>query len=137
MQLGCTSAKGAFWMQSRELQIDGVTVIEFTFDPVLDQAQAAGMAEVVEAAIAREEELRLLLDLRGTQSFALGAFVSPKGFLASLRSIGPVSRYAVVGAPALADAAVESFGAILPLEARAFRAEDYPAARQWVGAARA
>lgn len=85
--------------------------------------------------IARGGELRLLLDLSATQAFAVGAFVSPKGLVASLRSIGPVSRYATVGAPAVAAAAVESFGAILPLEARAFPADASDEARRWVAGA--
>ena len=81
-------------------------------------------------------ELRLLLDLRKTEHFALGAFLTPRGLLTSLKSIGPVSRYAVVGAPQLAAAAVESFGTILPLESRAFAAADYAEAHQWVTGAR-
>lgn len=104
----------------------------FAFDHLLDHAQVLAMAEVVDNAIAQGGELRLLLDLRQTERFAPGAFFSPKGLLSSLRSIGPVSRYAVVGAPAIAAAAVESFGKLLPLESRAFPAAAYDAAHRWV-----
>jgi hypothetical protein len=90
------------------------------------------MARVVDEAIADGGELRLLLDLRKTTSFRIGAFLSPKGFLSSLRSIGPVSRYAVVGAPDIAAAAVEGFGALLPLKSRAFDAAEIADAHRWV-----
>lgn len=111
---------------------DGPTCLIFAFDRTLDRAQVVAMAEMVDHAIARNGELRLLLDLRKTEHFALGAFLSPKGLLTSIKSIGPVSRYAVVGAPALAAAAVESFRSILPLESRAFAAAEYAAAYDWV-----
>lgn len=71
-------------------------------------------------------------DLRQTERFKVGVFLSPEGLLATIRSIGPVSGYAVVGAPAIAAHAVEGFGAILPLEARAYCATDIAAARRWV-----
>lgn len=111
------------------------TCIVFEFDRALGQAQVARMAEVVEDAIETGSELRLLLDLRRTERFELGAFLSPEGFLASIQSIRPVSRYAVVGAPAIAAAAVESFGTILPLESRAFDASEMIEARDWLLAA--
>lgn len=119
-------------MKAERLQADGATVILFEFDPVLDHAQVLAMAQAVDDAIERDGELRLLLDLSRTETFALGAFLSPKGFLTSIRSIGPVSRYAVVGAPSIAAAAVENFGAILPLKSRAFKPADIAEARRWV-----
>ncbi len=119
-------------MQYDKLHSGSATCITFHFERTLDHAQVLEMAEVVENAIAHHDELRLLLDLRLTEKFAVGAFLSPKGFLASMKSIGPVTRYAVVGAPAIAAAAVESFGAILPLHSRAFPAADIDEARAWV-----
>lgn len=119
-------------MKSEMLRTQDAACITFEFDRTLDQAQVREMARVVEGAIASETDLRLLLDLRRTQTFEAGAFLSPQGFLASVRSIGPVTRYAVVGAPAIAATAVETFGALLPLKSRAFGAEDIAEARIWV-----
>ena len=119
-------------MESEKQQTGGTTVNAFEFDATLDHAQVLTMAQVVDDAIERNGELRLLIDLRRTERFELGAFFSPKGFLTSVRSIGPVSRYAVVGAPSIAGAAVEGFGTILPLEARAFGAAEIADARRWV-----
>lgn len=119
-------------MASEQPPPGGAVVMTFVFDTRLDHAQVLAMARVVEDAIGRGEDLHLLLDLRKTEMFEMGAFLSSKGFLTSLRAIGPVSRYAVVGAPAIAAAAVESFGAILPLEARAFDAAAIAEAERWV-----
>ena len=121
-------------MISEIRESDGVTCLAFTFDPTLDNAQVSTMAQEVENAIATHTDLRLLLDLRQTHRFEIGAFLSPRGFLASARSIGPVSRYAVVGAPTLAATAVEAFGTLLPLEARAFPSDDFDQAKRWVWA---
>jgi hypothetical protein len=115
-----------------KLQTGGATCIFFHFDRTLDRAQVAEMAELVKDAITKDGELRLLLDLRCTDKFEVGAFLSPKGFLASLQSIGPVTRYAVVSAPTIAAAAVENFGTMLPLDARAFSAAEMDEARQWL-----
>ena len=115
-----------------KLQTGGATCIFFHFKRTLDRAQVSQMAEVVKDAITHDGELRLLLDLSRTEKFEIGAFLSPKGFLASLESIGPVTRYAVVGAPAIAAAAVESFGTMLPLAARAFSAAELGEARHWL-----
>ncbi|MCL9999253.1 MAG: STAS/SEC14 domain-containing protein [Erythrobacter sp.] len=122
-------------MKFDKIHADGATCILFEFERTLDHAQVVGMAEVVKDAIEQDSELRLLLDLRKTETFELGAFLSSEGFLTSVRSIGPVSRYAVVGAPAIAAAAVESFGSILPLDSRAFDASEIIEARNWVLAA--
>lgn len=119
-------------MKSQIRAIDDASCIVFEFDRTLDHAQIVEMANVVEEAIATVDDLRLLLDLRQTEKFALGAFLSPQGFLASVRSIGPVSRYAVVGAPPILASAVEAFGTIMPLQSRAFAASDIEAALRWV-----
>ncbi len=119
-------------MESRMLQADGTVAIIVRFERMLDHRQVEEMAKVVERAIETTDDLRLLLDLRDTEEFAVGAFVSPKGLMASLKSIGPVKRYAVVGAPKIAEIAVETFGAILPLEARAFDPGALDQAMIWI-----
>lgn len=109
-----------------------ITIITFAFDPTLDQTQVIEMARVVESAMAEGDDLALLLDMRATEHISPGALLSAEGFWTSLKSIGPVRRYAVVAAPAIAAAAVEAFGKLLPLESRAFDAEEIEAARMWV-----
>lgn len=121
-------------MNVEHISHDGVTVLAFAFDTTLDHAQVTEMARVVEAAMAGGGDLALLLDMRETRHFAPGAFLSGEGMWTSLRSVGPVRRYAVVAAPALAAVAVEAFGKVLPLQSRAFDAAEIDAARQWVAA---
>lgn len=116
-----------------ELLRSGDTIcIMFAFEQTLDRQQVEEMAQVVQTAIATHRDLRLLLDLRDTAEFLPDAFVSPKGLIASVRSIGPVARYAVVGAPRIAAVAVETFGKILPMESQAFAADQIEQARGWV-----
>lgn len=114
------------------LRREDVTIIAFAFDQRLDHAQIIAMARAVESAMEEGADLALLLDLRATEHISPGAFLSGAGFWTSIRSVGPVQRYAVVAAPALAAVTVEAFGLILPLESRAFDAEQIEAARRWV-----
>lgn len=111
---------------------DDVTMIAFAFEPTIDHAQVKEMARVVERAIGEGGDLALLLDMRATTHVSPGTFLSAEGAWVSLRAIGPVRRYAVVAAPAIAAAAVEAFGKVLPLQSRAFEAEEIDAARLWV-----
>jgi hypothetical protein len=106
-------------------------LIDITFGSKIDRAEVGAMAELVEDATETHDELRLLLDLTATDEIAVGAMVSPEGALVSFKSIDPVQRYAVVGAPAIAAGAVELFGKLLPLESRAFDPNAKEEARRW------
>ncbi|MFO6446316.1 STAS/SEC14 domain-containing protein [Erythrobacter sp. NE805] len=121
-------------MKVEMLHREGLTILAFAFDATLDHAQVIEMARVVESAIAEGDALALLLDMRATEHISPGAVLSAEGAWTSLRSIGPVRRYAVVAAPAIAAAGVEAFGKLLPLESRAFDAAAVDAARAWVAA---
>ncbi len=90
------------------------------------------MAQVVQTAMETHSDLRLLRDLRSTSEFSPDAFVSPQGLIASVRSIGAVKRYGIVGAPRIAAVAVETFGKILPMESQAFAADQIEQARAWL-----
>ncbi|MEE4152772.1 MAG: STAS/SEC14 domain-containing protein [Erythrobacter sp.] len=103
----------------------------FTFGPVLGKVAVEAMAHEVEQAMEQFEDLRLLLDLSATNEVEAGAFLSLEGAITSTRSIGPVSRYAVVAAPHAAASAIEGFGKFLPLEARTFEASRIAAAQAW------
>ncbi|SFP56668.1 STAS/SEC14 domain-containing protein [Tranquillimonas alkanivorans] len=53
---------------------------------------------------------------------------------ADLRSITNVDRYAVVGGPKVAQTMIESFGRVIPVDAKTFPQEDEDAAWAFVGA---
>lgn len=110
---------------------DGVGLI-FTFPRTLRREDVETMAHAVEMAMEEAQNLRLLLDFSRTTEFDLAAFASAKGAITSVKSIGPVQRYAVVGAPDLAAQAVKTFGSALPLEARTFAADYGRRAREWL-----
>jgi anti-anti-sigma regulatory factor len=101
------------------------------FGPVLDSEHVRAMADAVERAMEGTDDLRLLLDLSRTTRIEPSAFLSLSGAATSLRSIGPVSRYAVIDAPGPAAGAIEGFGKLLPLEARTFDAGEGEEARAW------
>lgn len=119
-------------MNVEKLQRRNVAILAFTFDYTLGHDQVLLMARAVEDAMAQGDDLALLLDMRATEHVSPGAFLSAEGLWTSLRSVGPVRRYAVVAAPAIASAAVEAMGKILPLESRAFDRDEIEAARAWV-----
>jgi hypothetical protein len=103
----------------------------FEFGPQLDRSAVRAMASAVEHAMKDFGDLRLVLDFGNTVEFEASAFVSIDATITSAKSIGPVSHYAVVGAPDIAAAAVESFGKLLPLDARTFAAGEIDQARSW------
>jgi hypothetical protein len=119
-------------MRSEILETPGAVYLAFTFDRALDGPQVKEMAEVVDRAMKTSDDLRLLLDMRATEEFDADAFLSPSGFVTSVKSIGPITRYAVVGAPRIAEVAVETFGKILPLESHAFAPEEIEQAQIWL-----
>jgi hypothetical protein len=108
-----------------------VTHIAIGFDRTLDRAQVEEMAKLVETEMASSSDLRLLLDLSVTQTIEPTALLSPAGAKASVKSIDPVRRYAVIGAPDLAERAIQLFGHLLPLKSRTFEPGETLAARTW------
>lgn len=113
-------------------EINGdATCILFHFERELDRSEVEAMAGIVESAMAASDDLRLVLDLSATREYDASAFISFQGALTSFKSIAPVKRYAVVGAPGVVDGAIKLFGSLLPLEARTFDTSELLAAREW------
>lgn len=109
----------------------GTACVAIRFERRLTREQVQEMARIVEEAIGTSDDVRLLLDLGATEEYEPSAFTSLEGAITSARSIGPVTRYAVVDAPAPAKAAIETFEKILPLEGRVFAAGEQARARAW------
>lgn len=115
---------------AREMH-SGAVCLTITFPARLDASAVEQMAEEVDLAMGAGDDLRLVLDFSGTIDIAAEAFASPQGFVTSVKSIGPIKRYAVVDAPDIAAKMIEFFGAILPLEANSFDKGELEPARQW------
>lgn len=109
----------------------GVANMTVAFAEQVGRVDVDAMAEFVADAMKKHDRINLLLDFNQTQSFDVSAATSIQGAIVSAKSIGPIERYAVVGAPAIADAAIETFGTLLPLEARTFDAPQLEQARDW------
>ncbi|MEM7687494.1 MAG: STAS/SEC14 domain-containing protein [Pseudomonadota bacterium] len=118
-------------IRSDERSFGDTTQLTFKFSGELDADDVNQMACVVETAMDTSSELRMVLDFTGVETYGPSAFASPSATLTSLKSISPVARYAVVGAPSLAEQAVESFGKLLPLEQRTFDAGHLHEAQEW------
>ena len=118
-------------MQCDVTMENGTALITVVFDPILDRAQVETMARTVETAMEAHDTLRVILDMSATEEIEATAFMSAKGALVSLKSIDPIERYAVVGAPRIAEAAIKFFGKLLPLESRTFEPRKMAEARAW------
>ena len=119
-------------MRTEVFENDAFIALMFSFGDDLDIDQVRAMSSYVEKAMKTEKPLRLLLDLSAVENFDISAFASPRGAVTSLRSIGPVERYAVVAASDFVAELVELFGSILPLEAETFSSNESQTALDWI-----
>lgn len=116
-------------MKIEDVNLADAIALVFEFGPVMDQDEVRVMARRVEQAMSSDRPIRLLLDFRQSNTFEPGAFLSPEGTMASLKSINPLERYIVVGAPDIAETAIKAFGPILPLKAMTFDTDEMEKAR--------
>lgn len=96
--------------------------------------EMAAMADVMNAAFDRDEKVNMLLVLHDFGATDATSGLAVRSLYAQMRSLAHVERYAVVGAPAVAAAMIETFEKVLPIEARTFDPEEEAAAWTFVGA---
>lgn len=121
-------------MQKQIAISNGIAHCTFRFAGKLDEQDVAQMAEAVEGVMERSDDLRVVLDFSEVDEIAPSAFASAKGMKVSAQSIVPITHYAVVAAPALAQSSIELFGSVLPLEAKNFDAGELEEAQKWASA---
>jgi hypothetical protein len=80
----------------------------------------AAMAQAVNEAFDRGERIALLIRLVGFDGIDAAAGLSGPAVESGIRSLGGVERYAVIGPPRIARVMIETFGRIIPTEARTF-----------------
>lgn len=90
------------------------------------------MAREVEAAIDTHSEVDILLIFATFDGATLGAIFDVEATKASLRSNAHVRRYGVVGAPAFAEAMINLFDPVTPVDAETFDLHELAAARAWI-----
>lgn len=90
------------------------------------------MAEAVDAAMDVHDRIDILLLFADFEGVTLGALFDGEAMQVGLRSNTHVRRYAVVGAPAVAEAMIRLFDPVSPVDARTFDLDQLSEARTWV-----
>ncbi|MGR3486268.1 MAG: SpoIIAA family protein [Paracoccaceae bacterium] len=117
-----------------QIPTDAPHVYAFRILGHVDDDAFDAMAAYMNDAFDRHEEVSMLLDLRGMTGRDWDAMFSREGMIANLRSLSKVARYAAVGGPALAGAMITAMDKVIPVDARAFDADEIDAAFAFVGA---
>lgn len=90
------------------------------------------MAGDAEAAFDRLGEVDMLIVMSNYEGAELGAIFDGDALGVQARAARHVRRYAVVGAPAWAEAMINVMAPLTPVEEKTFALEDEAAARAWV-----
>lgn len=90
------------------------------------------MAGDAEAAFDRLGEVDMLIVMSNYDGAELGAIFDGDALGVQARAARHVRRYAVVGAPAWAEAMINVMAPLTPVEEKTFALEDEAAARAWV-----
>lgn len=90
------------------------------------------MAAQADAAFDRLGEVDMLIVMSNYDGAELGAIFDGDALGVQARAARHVRRYAVVGAPAWAEAMINLFAPLTPVEEKTFSLADEPAARAWV-----
>jgi len=98
----------------------------------VDRADIQRMAEAVDAAMDTHDLIDILIVFTEFEGVTLGALFDGEAMGVGLRSNTHVRRYAVVGAPALAEVMITLFDPVSPVEARTFELDALDQARSWV-----
>lgn len=101
---------------------DGVYAFHIVAEVTADDLKA--MADYMNDAFDRHDKVSMLMIFDTGESAEAGATLDWSVMRSQLRSLSKVEKYAVVDAPERAARMIETLGAVLPLEARAFETED-------------
>lgn len=101
------------------------------------EADIAAMARTLQSAFDRLGSLDLLIVMRHWDGIEMGAAFDGEALKAQARAAAHVRKYGVVGAPAWAQAMINLFSPLTPVEERTFEREDENAAWAWIGGQRA
>lgn len=111
---------------------DRPDLLIFEVTSEIHTADVERMARTVETAIEKYELIDILLVFRTFEGVTLGAAMDGKAMKVSLRSNAHVRRYGVVGAPKLAEAMINLFDPLTPIDARTFETGQIDLAHAWM-----
>lgn len=109
-------------------------LIAFEISAKITKTDIEWMAAKVQTAFDRLDAIDMLIVMRDYDGLEIGAVFDFESLKAGTRSLGHVRRYAVVGAPAWAEAMINVFSPLTPVEEKTFKLEDEAEARLWVSA---
>ena len=118
----------------RHLSSERPDLLVFEVAGKIHRGDIESMAQVVDAAMESLDEIDILLIFAVFEGATLGAIFDGDAARVSLRSAAHVRKYGVVGAPALAEAMINLFDPLSPVEARTFDLAEIEQARAWIGA---
>lgn len=116
----------------RRLQSRRSDLLEFEVIARIRQADIESMAQAVNVAMDAHDQIDILLIFTEFEGVTLGALFDGKAMGVGLRSNAHVRRYAVVGAPGLAETMIRLFDPVSPVDARTFDVAQLAQARTWV-----
>ena len=93
------------------------------------------MAETLQAAFAGLERVDLLILMRDWDGIDIGAALDPEALSVQARASRHVRKYAVVGAPAWAQAMINLLSPLTPVEEKTFDLAQAADAWTWIGGA--
>jgi hypothetical protein len=118
------------------IQTDNPFVYAFAIRGDTRSEDVAAMAELMNTAFDRGEQVSMLLLMHGVDMGDALASLNLASLKAQARSASHVEKYAVVGAPAAAEAMIRTMAPLIPVDARVFPPNAEAEAWDFVGARR-
>lgn len=117
-----------------QIRTDTIPVYAFRIEDGVDADEMKALAELIDLAFERHDTIRMLVILQDFGMADALRSLSLKSLSTQARSIAHVSHYAVVGAPAVAAAMIETFDKVSPVSAEAFSLDEESKAWAFIGA---
>lgn len=139
--LGATLIGGAAYFLLRRPQVYGsinrvpsgrADLLAFRVSGRINKAAIQGMAEQALQAFDQFETVDMIVLMEEFQGLTIGASFDPTNLWSQMRSLAKVNRYAVVGAPDVAEGMITLMDRFIPVEARAFDSDQKNDAWRWV-----
>lgn len=90
------------------------------------------MSGIVDSAMQAQDEIDMLIVMSNYEGSDWGATMDGRAISVQARSVAHIRRYAVVGAPAFANAMIAVSGALTPVETKTFELADERMAWSWL-----
>ena len=120
----------------RQTQSGRADLLVFEVVSKIHRSDMETMAAAVDAAMEVHDQIDILLLFTDFEGVTLGALFDGEAMKVGLRSNTHVRRYAVVGAPAVAEVMIRLFDPVSPVDARTFDLAQLAQAQSWIDGGR-